>query len=147
MSYTTDKFCGYIQDNKYVFDCSSEELCDKISTLLLQESKKLNIPMKTVVTTARSGGFLFGKEFPLIEISHPTEKFSKLGIFVNGNILLFPYLSLSRELFKKRARGVGFGARPSDGLSYYLNRENLVPAQQEEYWHAQVLACINANID
>lgn len=141
MGYTTDKFFGYIQDGIRITDVGGEELCNFIITELQSETQYLGIPVRINKTTVRSGSVVFGTICPLIEISHPTEKYSMIGIMVNGNILSFPFLSLSNQMRNIRAKKAGMGG---GFLSNQLFKNDLAKVQQEDYWHAQILDCVKA---
>lgn len=144
MGYTTDKFFGYIQDGIRITDVGGEELCNFIINDLQSETQYRGIPVRINKTTVRSGGVVFGTICPLIEISHPTEKYSMIGIMVNGNILSFPFLSLSNQMVKARARKSGVINSQRSFLTQQFLKGDMAKVQQEDYWHAQILDCVNA---
>lgn len=143
MGYTADKFCGYIQDGRRISNYSGDQLCQMIMQMLQEETQYRNIPARITQTTVRSGGMIFGTTCPLIEIAHPTERYSIIGVMINGNILSFPFLSLSNQMRNVRAKQVGVVNQNSSFLTKQLFKGDLAKIQQEDYWHAQILSCIN----
>ncbi len=118
------------KDQKRIF----KMICEGMKPLV----REAGIPALFRKTTIKSGG-LFGSKHPMLVISHPTKKYFRIGIYVNGNSVSFPLLGKSPENTKYNRK-----QQLEQNGHYFmagLIKPDVLKLEEEGNWQGAILDC------
>lgn len=81
---------------------------DTIAEVLKEGTQDRGIPAVVTLTSIHSGGLLFGKDYPCVQVSHPAppQQYFDLLFIVNSDVVTFQYWGNSKANydFNKKAQ-------------------------------------------
>ncbi len=145
MAYKTDDFRGEAQEGfAFPNEVGGEEMFRQVKHCMIALLKERRIPANVREDVLKSGG-LFGSRAPILVISHPTEKYYDIGMYVNGINIGFPLLGESSEntKYNKKKYYEENGSR----IKAAMIHPDELKLQQEIQWQRQVLDCFNDQLE
>lgn len=145
MAYNTSEIRGEAQGSiNFSNEVGGETLFRKIKDLITEEIRVRNIPANIREDVLKSGG-IFGSRLPLLIISHPTNRFFYIGIYVNNSSVFFPLLGESAE--NTKANKKEYYQQNGNFIKAALTNPDEFKLQEEIQWQSAVLSCFNDNVN